>query len=250
MRKVMLATPSMNGWNHAQYTFCYGETLKLNYIEGWDLDIRPFMPIANAVIPWARNDCLREMLTNGFDDIFFIDADEDFPPRAIKTFLDYPVDVVGAPVHKKVVSPPRFNVRVAGGPESIEVDPDTGLWTAPDMAIGTGFLRLSRRAVEALAEKAEPYEDGGRWICDVRPIDGIIHSEDTILCDSLRAVGIETWLDPTVSIGHYDGALSCYRGDFVDFCKRVKAEREEERRKAKPELKVVDKKPRPRTKAL
>lgn len=150
MRKVMIATPTMNGYVHAQYDYCMGIVHNLNHTESWGLDILPYMPIANSVIEWARNECLREMLANGFDDIIFIDADQDFPPHAIKALLDYPVDVVGAPVRKKQIAPERFNVRCAGGPETIEVDPDTGLWTAPDLAVGTGFLRLSRNAVQAV----------------------------------------------------------------------------------------------------
>ena len=46
------------------------------------------------------------------------------------------------------------NVRAAGGPHTIITDPKTGLMTAPDMAIGCGFMRLSRKAFVALWDNA------------------------------------------------------------------------------------------------
>lgn len=216
MRKVLIGTPSHNWMNDIRYTHAFGLTIKACIQIG--IDLRWLFPPGNALIVDARNELVAEALAHGFDDLVFIDADQgEWTPEGFLKLLSHPVDCVGAPIRKKTDAGTFFNVKVRGGVNSISTDPSTGLMTAPDMAVGTGLLRLSRKALEGLWNNSEKYRGlSGReqaWIFDARPVKGELVSEDTHVCDKLRGIGIPTYIDPSVTCGHY--GLKDYRADFV-----------------------------------
>jgi hypothetical protein len=106
-------------------------------------------------------------------------------------------------------------------------DQKTGLMTAPDMAIGCGFMRLSRKAFVALWDNAADQEytvymnkEPSRRVFDWPIVDGELHSEDTEMCDRLRALGFTIWLDPMVNPGH--SGMMRFEGKFLDWLERAK----------------------------
>jgi len=181
-----------------------------------NIDLREVYLAYDAIIQNARNDLVAIALESGFDDLIFIDGDQDWKPEWIPKLLSYPVDCVGGAVIKKTDQAELYNVRSRGGVESLRRDPGTGLLTSPDMALGTGFLRLSHRALQLLWDNSEKYTKGkkhGAWIFDIRPVNGELVGEDTMMGDKLRSLGIETWLDPSMTCGHI--GVKRYTGDFA-----------------------------------
>jgi hypothetical protein len=223
MHKVLIATPTYN----AQVYAAFSHSLRKTVQNGAGFDIRDYYPVGKTHCS-ARNDCVAQALNNGFDDLVFIDADQDWEPGWVSQLLNYPVDVVGAPVRKKSDTPERYNVYVPRGPETLTENRLTGLWTAPGMTVGTGFLRLSRKALQRLWGASEPYQepDGTdcRWIFDIHPMGGELVSEDVVAGHKLMECGFVTWLAPHMNIGHHDG-MKRYVGNFVDFTRRLIAER-------------------------
>ena len=225
MRRVLIATPTYSGQVYAAFAFSLGQTLRLNGEGGKNFEIRDYYP-RGQLIEQARNDCIAEALRHGFDDLVWIDSDQDWQAPHFFDLLGYPVDFVAAPVRKKQDHPERWHVRNREGPDSFMTYRPTGLWTAPDLAVGCGFARLSRKAMEALANAATMYRHGDRecpWIFEVKPVNGELQSEDMMVSDKLRALGIPPWLATHIEIGHHEG-MKRYAGNFVDFVRRWKAE--------------------------
>ena len=223
-RRVLIATPTYNAQVYAAFSHSLADTIRA---AGPNLDVRDYYPLGKTHCS-ARNDCVAQAINNGFDDLVFIDADQSWNWKDFYRLLSYPVDVVGAPVRKKADNPERYNVYVPKGPETFDEDRATGLWTAPGMTVGTGYLRLSRKALVALWSNAEAYRepDGTecRWIYDIHPMDGDLVSEDVVVGHKLLECGFQTWLAPHMRVAHHDG-MKIYTGDFVDFTRRLIAER-------------------------
>jgi len=78
------------------------------------------------------------------DDLIFMDSDQEWDPAWIFQLLNHPVDVVGGVVPKKS-DIALFNVKKLPGEMKVE---ENGLMEVE--AVGTGFLRISQRALQAV----------------------------------------------------------------------------------------------------
>ena len=101
----------------------------------------------------SRNDLVKLAIEHDFDDLVFIDADQDWQPEWLFKLLSYPVDCVGGTVRKKTDTVESYNVKSDTWP--IPVDPRDGAWVVD--GLGAGFLRLSKRALRLLWDNSEPY---------------------------------------------------------------------------------------------
>lgn len=235
MRRVLIGTPAYDWRCDVRYINSLTGTIRLCMESG--IFLREVFLAGDAIVQNARNDLVKLAIDNDFDDLVFIDSDQDWEPAWFVRLLSHPVDCVGGAVRRKTDEHEMYNVKALGGPESIITDPNTGLMTAPDMALGTGFLRFTRKALRALWDNAPEYsvfmgtKGKSRWIFDIRPVNGELVGEDTMVSDRLRELGIQTWLDPTITCGHV--GLKRFEGNFADFLERAKADR------AKPNLAVV-----------
>lgn len=223
MHRVMIGTPCYDARNDIRYTHSLTQTVRMGMQRG--IEVRELFPV--ALIQDARNECIQCAVDAGFDDLVFIDSDQDWEAADFFRLLAHPVDCVGVPIRRKDDTD-KWNVKVRGGLESILMDPATGLLTAPDMAVGCGMLRLSRRALKALWDGAANLEytvygnrPRARWIFHLGPLNGELMSEDIYACEQLRKYGIPTWIDPTIKIGHTGPKR--YTGDFTDSLARLHA---------------------------
>ena len=222
MRRVLIGTPALTG----EVTAWYADSLYHSGLlcQSQGIHLAPIFIALESNLPNARNDLLAIAIRQGFDDLIFIDADQEWKPEYIPRLLSHPVDCVGAAIRKKTDTAELYNVRAPDGPLSFVVHPETDLWTAEGMCLGTGFLRLSRAAMQMLWDNAEPYSNGkakepSRWVFDFRPINGELVGEDTLLCMKLQEFGIDTWLDPTMVVGHV--GTKKWTGDFANWLGRM-----------------------------
>jgi hypothetical protein len=95
----------------------------------------------------------------------------------------------------------------------------------PDGGCGTGFLRLTRRAVKAVRAISEAYVDDtgleNRWVFGVGPKQGKLVSEDFQLMDKLQACGITPYLDASMTCAHI--GTKKWVGDFSAWLGGVEA---------------------------
>ena len=218
-RRVLLGVPALDGRVTAYHAHSAEETLRACIEQG--IEFRTLRIIDDSILPNARNDILAAAVRGAYDDLLFVDADQDWKPEDAIKILSYPVDCIGAPVRKKTDDGEFYNVRTRSG--VLTRHDQHPILTAPDLAVGTGFLRLSRRAMAALWDGALEYrvlnstKPPSRWVFDHRPVDGHLVGEDTMMCDKLRALGIAVWIDPSIICGHVGNKR--WAGDFAAWLK-------------------------------
>lgn len=214
MRQVMIGTPCYDGKVDCLFADSLAKTLKAAN----GANICPVYMPHEALIQRARNDLLKIAAETQVDDLIFIDSDQAWNPEWFFGLLGHPVDVVGGAVRKKS-DDEQYNVRSVTFP--VPADPTTGLLLVD--SVGTGFLRLSKRAINAAWNAAPEYQDGNkhsRMAFDVRVIDGNLHSEDTVFCGALKALGFAIHVDPTITCSHVGSKT--WSGDFASYLERLK----------------------------
>ena len=215
-RKVLICTPAHDGRVEVEYCHSLLHTARLLMREG--IVMRESFLINCTLIQDIRNAFIKLAIDGNFDDLIFIDADQDWQAEWVLCLLNHPVDCVGLPVVKRTDDFESYNV--VHSSFAIPFDPTTGLLRVD--GIGTGFLRLSKRALKVLWDTSEAYTipqmGEGRWVFDYRPVNGGLRGEDTLLCRKLTQHGIAVYVDPSVTCGHI--GRKHYKGDFAAWLRR------------------------------
>ena len=209
MRKVAILSPSYDGKVACNFAISMAEIYR--QVNQHKMEVMLNFWMYEALLQKARNNLFADAMAAGADDIVFIDCDQSFSAETFFRILSHPVDVVGVPVRMKTEEQ-RYNIRPED-PMRHKFHPELGLLEVEN--IGTGFLRLSRKAMQAIWDKSQPYNDGGamrRMICDLQIIDGGIISEDIQICNKLRAAGMPVYVDFLETAKHF--GTKCFEGDY------------------------------------
>ena len=218
-RKVVIGTPAYDGRTDVCFNHSLRQTERMAAEAG--IDLTPIYMSYDSLVQRARNDLVKITLEGGFDDLFFIDSDMEWSPEWAMAIIEHDVDCVGAAYRKKTDDVELYTVRTKF---PIPVDLKTGLWMVD--GLGTGFLKISRKALQALWDASEEYENEGktcRWIFDVCPVDGKLLGEDMIACEKLRQLGFNIYLDPSFTPIHI--GIKKYYGDFASYCNLLKTKK-------------------------
>lgn len=215
-RKIAIATPSYDGKVACNFAVSIAEIFRIaGAIPEIEVNLQFWM--YEALVQKSRNNLFADAYNGGFDDLIFIDADQSFPAEMFFKLLVQPVDVVGVPVRMKTEQE-RYNIRPED-PKRHEFDETTGLLKVEN--IGTGFLRLSRKAMQALWDASPQYNDGGqirRMICNLEIVNGGIISEDIQICEKLRKAGMEIYVDIEYTAKHF--GTKCFEGNYKEYYQR------------------------------
>ena len=197
MRKVLFGTPTYDGRVHVEFLQSLMDTVKL--APHAEIALYPVQISGDALVQRARNDLFAMAMETECDDIVFMDSDQEWNAEWVMTLLNHPADVVGGVVVKKSDTP-GFNVKIL--PNGVTLD-ENGLMEVE--CIGTGFLRISRRAMQAVWDISPEYKDGdkvSRMVFDIQIIDGELISEDNVFCRKWRGLGEKVYIDPTITLNH------------------------------------------------
>lgn len=166
----------------------------------------------NALLAHARNLLLARFLAaSQFSHALFVDCDTEWPPEAVVRLLASGFDFCACAVPKRSL-PPTWNFTPLPGMPVF--DQRTGYVEIE--RIGTGFLMLTRDAVQRLADAATHHylheePDGSTFevaeIFRTAVIDGAFWGEDYLLCREWRHLGGQVWLDPDMTLRHEGGAV-------------------------------------------
>jgi hypothetical protein len=212
-RKVAILCPSYDGKVMCDFAVTMAVIFQRAARERPDLELNLNFWMNEALLQKARSNLFSDAYESGADDIVFIDADQSFNAQAFFDVIDHPVDVVAIPVPMKVAEE-RYNIR----PEDIRFHQWNSFYGLLEVeCIGTGFLRLSRAAMEAVWEKSTPYfeDKPRRMICDIQIIEGGIISEDVQLCKKLTDSGFKIFVDIQHTCEHF--GVKKYEGNYKDF---------------------------------
>ena len=212
-RKVLIATPSYDGKVDVWYANSLVNAVRMSAEH--NVFLHPVYMSYDALIQRARNDLIALAVNGGYDDIIFIDADIEFDPQWIFDLLDRDEDVVGGTYRKKTDSAELYAVKTRN------TDAVDGLIKVE--GLGTGFVKISAKAIKAVWDISPEYKNEGamcRMVCSVEVVDGELYSEDTVLFKKLSEVGFDLWLDPKMTCYHI--GTKKFVGSFQDYAERLR----------------------------
>lgn len=220
-RHVFIATPTHSGEVCCEYVKSLAETLPMLLQNG--IAFTHSFCIGDALIHDARNRMVAWFMSREeCTDLLFIDADIGWEPFDALRLVTSPHDVIGGAYPQKRDDAEVYNIAgiKAGTTELLEVD-----------YLGTGFLKISRKAIEKLSEvhADKKYADPHGFECYglfEAPIEnGRITGEDALFCRRWREAGGKVFLMPDMTLYHV--GRKAWRGNFAELAMRVSAKTEE-----------------------
>jgi hypothetical protein len=215
-RRVLIATPAYDGRLDVWYTNSLVNTIRV--AQANNIYVHPVFMSYDALIQRARNDLFALAVEGNYDEMIFIDSDMEWNPMWIMELLGRPEDVVGGTARKKTDDAEIYVAKT----KDLSTH-ENGLIKCD--GLGTGFVKLSRKAFTALWDMSPEYRNENkvrRMICDVQVIDGELYSEDTMLFRKLSELGFDCWLDPMMTCVHI-GTKKFY-GNMVSYIERLNSQ--------------------------
>jgi len=212
MRKVMIGTPAHDGRVDVWFANSLVNTVKLAMQR--QVDIKPIYMSYDSLVQRARNDLVKLAVEEDFDDLIFIDSDEEWDPEWIFKLLAYKEEVIGLPVVKKS-DQMMFNIKSL--PQGLKMQ-QNGLMEVE--AVGTGFMKISRSALKKVWDISPEYKNEGRlgrMVFDVKIVNGDLVSEDNIFCSKWRNLGGKVFIEPSMTCNHI--GVKKYQGNFLEYLK-------------------------------
>lgn len=211
MRHVAIATPSYDGKLTVGYVNSLIDTYQLANSEHISVTL---LTLSNeAIVSRARNSLLRIAHDLDITDVIWIDADISWNPIYFMKLLKHSEDVVGGTYrHKSENESYVLKAELPIADKSI----------VQVTAVGFGFVKTSKKAIDYLWDSSETYQDNGlehRNAFEVTVHDGELWSEDVNACLKLSSGGFPIYLDKHITCDH-TGTMT-YRGNFYDWSKRL-----------------------------
>ena len=211
----MIGTPAHDGRVDVWFANSLVNTVKLAMQR--QVDIRPIYMSYDSLVQRARNDLVRLAVEEDFDDLIFIDSDEEWDPEWIFKLLAYKEEVIGLPVVKKS-DQVMFNIKAL--PQGLKTQ-QNGLMEVE--AVGTGFMKISRASLKKVWDVSDEYQNEGRtcrMVFDVKVVDGQLVSEDNIFCSKWRSLGGKVFIEPSMTCNHI--GVKKYQGNFLEYLNFIK----------------------------
>lgn len=204
---LMVATPAYGCMVHTDYMKACLSLLRGAIQAGIEVD---FVTCGNQVTKKARNSLISYFHANKqYTHYIHIDADMGIAADCIPKLLRRNVDIIGVPVPLAGLDEQGMPVLNVGEVYNVT---DDGL--AEIEHIGNAVLMFSRKAVDAIIEASEPYDDDPRYTKGiplvskcydaflVGVLDGIYRPEDYSTCYRLRKLGFKIYADLTIPVKH------------------------------------------------
>jgi choline kinase len=210
-RRVLIGTPSYDGRIDVWFANSLIATVKEAEKKG--IFVHAIYTSYDSLVQRARNSLVKLALDGGYTDLFFIDSDTEWEPEWFFRLLDRPEPIVGGALVKKT-DKEGYTVKLLD--KKLKYSEDKKLIQAD--GVGTGFMKVSRFALEKLWEASDEYTSEGekhRMVFDIKVENGDLISEDYILCNKWKDLGYKVWLDPTITCNHI--GIKKFKGDLNKF---------------------------------
>lgn len=223
IRRVLIGTPALDGKVQAWYADSLSNSIKLCAANR--IDLQPVILIDESILPMARNELLNIAHQDNYESIVFIDSDQVWDANALLDIINSPHDVIGLPVVSKTDEPGNFNVKLQGI-DQIQSDEKGNIKVN---AVGTGFLKLSRKALEALWNSNPTTLFRGKelkLICEYATNYNEFIGEDIYLCTKLKELEFDIWINPNSTCAHIGSKV--WSGNFAHFLEFLTSQKPEE----------------------
>ena len=199
-KKLFVALPVYNEMD----SFFAQSLMRLQVDRPCDLTMRTL--VGDSLIPRARNTLVADFLETDCTHMLFIDSDLVFRPDHLRRLMSREEDVIGGFYPKKQQGPLHWVCNATFKPVECRKDAVQEL-----RYIGTGFLRISRKAIE---EMIAHYGDTIAFRSDHAPYrvehdlfsvgvyKGRYLSEDWYFCQRWLDMGGKVWGDTSVWLPH------------------------------------------------
>jgi hypothetical protein len=193
MKRVAILTPCYDGSASIEYSSSLAKSVMLLDDNGYAMD--HIYISGEAIVQSARNKLFFNAYHKDYDCVVWIDSDIEWNPQDLLKLIKNPLDVVGATYRRKTIKElyvAKISNLITG--DIIEVE-----------GIGFGFLKMSRKVIDALWNTNESYEDD-RSMCknvfEVTVSNGQMYSEDYVACKKIKDLGFNVYLDKTIDLSH------------------------------------------------
>lgn len=200
--KIFVAIPVYDGKLQIQSVKSLLDEQIIAQAVGDEMQVR-FLPSCSHPA-MGRNQLVQDFLDSDSDRLIFLDADVTFEPGSLVKIAHSPVAFVGGAY--------RFKMDQEMYPVGWLDKPD--LWANEHgllevKTLPGGFLSISRAVFEFLREKHpdREYEHFGKkafGFFQMRFEDGHLYGEDSYFCKEWRDAGGQVWLDPEITLTHWD----------------------------------------------
>lgn len=202
-RKVMLATTV---YDCPDPSYVYAIQQSREALHGIGLQTAYLLLQGNCHVDDARNSVVHEFLLSDCTDLVFLDADVSWEPEHLTALCSYDRDVVGGvyPYRREFVNETgALPVSMIGGVYTPDED---GLLEA--QGLPTGFLRIRRPVLEALAEGADKFWGRTDHRAPIPIVfertyeNGERYGGDIAFCAKWRAMGGRCYAATELRLGH------------------------------------------------
>lgn len=207
MKKVLIATPSLDQKVDAYFVHSLVESVKLGLTR--NINLNPIFLANESILPMARNELINLAYIENYDSMVFIDDDEYWKASILIEIIESEKDVITVPVVNKGDKKIEFNVHY----DSIDKDTD-GYFKVK--STGTGFLKLSRKVIVDLWESNTELLFRNKKlknICEYTYVNGSFVGEDITLSRKIKELGYSIWINPKHTVSHIGNKM--YKGDFL-----------------------------------
>lgn len=215
MKKILIATPCLYGKVDAYYVHSLCESVRLG-LEN-NLNIRAIFLAEESILTIARNELINLAYRDNYDAMVFIDDDELWQPEALIEILLSPKDVVALPVVNKGENI-AFNVWFD---KTTQIKDSTDGYISAKQ-VGTGFLKLSKKAIIDLCESNMLMTFRNKKLHNVfefNYLNSAFIGEDINLCSKIKELGYTIWVNPKSTVSHM--GVKMYKGNFNDTIKNL-----------------------------
>ena len=206
MKKVLIATPSLDQKVDAYYVHSLCESIKLGLKNNFDINA---VFLANeSILPMARNELFNLAYRQNYDYMVFIDDDELWDEKVLIEILKEDRDVIAVPVVNKSDKEINFNVFLSNQSNTNDQ------YLLADK-VGTGFLKLSRKVIVDLWESNTELQFRNKKlknICEYSYANGEFVGEDITLSKKIKELGYKIWIYRDHTVSHIGNKM--YTGDF------------------------------------
>lgn len=213
--KVIIATPAYNNSVNIEYLNSLTETILKGKEVGIEF-IAKFI-VGNSIVHDARNQLVKIVKDSEADSVIWIDSDMEWNADWAIKFVKSDLDILGAPCIKRSMRE-MYNVV---GYEDLTVNED-GILKAK--GIGTGFLKMSKKAINYLWDVSDKYafmrDDQLAMVFEFPLIDGKMYGEDIYACKKLIDGGFDINVDTTITINHVGSHK--FLGSFANYLEQIK----------------------------
>lgn len=203
-KRVLIGTPSLDGRVDAWFCFAAQEAAKKGVENNIDFSIS--MLSYESILPMARNELLTTAIECDLDGLAFIDSDVYCDPDTLISVIKSDKDVVCIPTVKKS-DQEQYDIHFN------EIPPAQN-WVKAER-VSTSCLYLSKKALKELSDNSTQIVFRGKRLKNICQYDFIgeeFMGEDIYLCEKLKRLGLDIWVNTTSTCMHVGPKI--YTGDF------------------------------------